>query len=102
MTVMHDLRTFPGLLAHERERVGLSKSQLAAECGFDHSYLSRLEQGQREPSRETVAVLADRLGLNREDRCRLFVAARYVPDGDWVVVGDWLVRPVALNKEKYA
>jgi transcriptional regulator with XRE-family HTH domain len=87
-----DLRTFVGLLTDLRQRRGMSQGRLAAECGFDSSYLSRLEAGNREPSRETVAVLCEALGLDRAEQVRLYATCGLLPPGNWGALGDWLVR----------
>jgi transcriptional regulator with XRE-family HTH domain len=55
---------FPQLLKKHRERAGLSQNQLAAQCGICHSYVSRIEQGNRFPSVETADILARNLHLN--------------------------------------
>lgn len=78
----HGFATFAGLLALYRTRHGLSQSRLAHEAGFDHSYISRLEAGKREPSRETVTVLAHELRLDARSLDSLLVAAGFRPVDD--------------------
>ena len=34
----------------QREKLGFSQEKLAAECGFDRTYISMLERGKRNPS----------------------------------------------------
>lgn len=46
-----------------REKVPLSQSKLAEACDFDHSYISRLESGNRMPTREAVLLLGKAMGL---------------------------------------
>ena len=75
-------KTFAAVLAELRTGRGLSQSRLAHEAGFDHSYISRLEAGKREPSRETVLVLAEVMGLANVDLDRLLVAAGFRPTDD--------------------
>lgn len=72
--------TFAATLARLRTARRLNHNQLAAACGLDHSYISRLERGKREPSRETVTVLAGALGATEGERGRLLRAAGYWPD----------------------
>ena len=72
--------TFAATLARLRTARGLNHNQLAAACGLDHSYISRLERGKREPSRETVTVLAAALLLSDYDRALLLRSAGYWPD----------------------
>jgi transcriptional regulator with XRE-family HTH domain len=68
-----------------RRRV-LSQAQLAEMIGFDHSYVSRLESGGRQPSRHAVILLAEALELTGNDRAELFLSANYAPDkpGQWI------------------
>jgi transcriptional regulator with XRE-family HTH domain len=87
-TTLRDIRTFPGLLAELREDQGWSQSRLGAEAGYDHSYICKLEAGQRQPSINTVAVLAEVLDCTPGDASRLFVAAGLLPPGRWVVRDD--------------
>jgi transcriptional regulator with XRE-family HTH domain len=51
---------------------GLSQRDVAAAAGIDQSYLSRVERGAREPSLETLALLATALGT--EPSLRLYPA----------------------------
>ena len=84
---MSDGNTFGAQLARARMIAGLSQNRLANEAGFDHSYICRLEAGQREPSRAAVAALCSVLGLDEYDTGLLHVAAGYVPPGlGWSVV----------------
>ncbi|MBX5444490.1 helix-turn-helix transcriptional regulator [Sphaerobacter sp.] len=71
--------TFAELLKRFREEARTSQSRLAESAGFDHSYVSRLESGNRTPTREAVVKLADALGLTPEQRDSLLAAAGYMP-----------------------
>ena len=71
--------TFAELLKRFREGARTSQSRLAESAGFDHSYVSRLESGNRTPTREAVVKLADALGLTPEQRDSLLAAAGYMP-----------------------
>lgn len=57
----------------------MSVGQLADRAGYDHSYVSRLEAGKREPSRRAVADLAAALGLDDATAAELYAAAGYLP-----------------------
>ena len=70
---------FAQLLKQYREGGRVSQSRLAEIAGFDHSYVSRLESGNRTPTREAVAKLAEALGLAPEQRDSLLAAAGYMP-----------------------
>jgi transcriptional regulator with XRE-family HTH domain len=92
MTTMHDLTTFGGLLADLRERRGLSQFTLSINAGYSPNFISRLECGNRHPSRETIAVLAEALALDADDTGRLYVSAGLLPPGTWTYMG-WCIRP---------
>lgn len=70
---------FAQLLKQYREGGRVSQSRLAEIAGFDHSYVSRLESGNRTPTREAVTKLAEALGLTPEQRDSLLAAAGYMP-----------------------
>ena len=55
------------LLKEERERRGLTKYALAAECGIAQQTISYMERGLRHPSFETILRIADGIGVNLED-----------------------------------
>ena len=55
------------LLREERERRGLSKYALAAQCGIAQQTISYMERGLRHPSFETILRIADGMGVNLED-----------------------------------
>jgi len=55
------------LLREERERRGLSKYALSAQCGLAQQTISYMERGLRHPSFETVLRIADGIGVDLED-----------------------------------
>jgi transcriptional regulator with XRE-family HTH domain len=55
------------LLREERERRGLSKYALSAQCGIAQQTISYMERGLRRPSFETILRIADGIGVNLED-----------------------------------
>jgi transcriptional regulator with XRE-family HTH domain len=71
---------FPRLLQAMRMDRGWTKADLAKRSGFDPSTITRLEQGSRDPERETVTQLADGMALSLVDRDRLLAAAGYRSD----------------------
>jgi len=71
------LPSFPGLLKLFRTEKGISLAELGRRTGLSHSYLYRLEKGDRYPSRETVAKLAKALELSEEERKKLFWRAGF-------------------------
>jgi len=80
--------SFAEVLSELRTAKGLSQSRLAHGAGFDHSHVSRLEAGKRQPSREAVLALANVLGLNSLEIDRLLVAAGYRPLDDSSLFAD--------------
>lgn len=65
-------------LRRSRRAAGLTQEELAARAGLSVRGIADLERGARHtPRRETVALLADALGLVEEDRAA-FVAARHL------------------------
>src|SRR5919199_2811290 len=71
---------FRALLKRHREARRWSQERLAAEAEMDHSLVSRLESGQRSPTREAVAKLARGLELSDEQKDRLLIVAGYFPE----------------------
>lgn len=55
------------LLREERERRGLSKYAVSAQCGITQQTISYMERGLRHPSFETIVRIADGIGVNLED-----------------------------------
>ncbi len=79
---------FSQLLKQYRERGRVSQSRLAEIAGFDHSYVSRLESGNRTPTREAVTKLADALDLLPEHRDNLLAAGGFMPVRVESLLGD--------------
>jgi transcriptional regulator with XRE-family HTH domain len=70
--------TFGMTLTAFRKRARLSQPKLANACGCDHSYVSRMELGQRHPSPEMVDKLAGSLALSDHDAEQLYRSAGYI------------------------
>jgi transcriptional regulator with XRE-family HTH domain len=90
--MLHDLRTFGGLLADLRERRGLSAAQLAKRAGWYAASVHGYEMGVEKPSAAVVADLVRALALDADDTGRLYVAAGLLPPGEWCWVDGWLIR----------
>lgn len=71
---------FGTTLQHLRKQEGLSQAELSRRARLDPSYLSRLEAGDRTPSRDAVRTIAHALRLTRNDRSDLYAAAGFLPD----------------------
>lgn len=58
---------FASVLRRLRDAAGLSQHQLADKAGMNIGGITKLEQGQREPSWATVLTLAAALGVTPND-----------------------------------
>lgn len=70
---------FGGTLKFLREACRINQTKLAELADFDHSYVSRLESGERLPTREAVERLATALKLGKTEEDKLLAAAGFVP-----------------------
>jgi predicted ATPase/DNA-binding XRE family transcriptional regulator len=76
MTAAED-DAFGVLLKRFRLSAGLTQEVLAERAGISHKAVGELERDPaRRPRLDTVTLVADALGLNREERARLLAAAR--------------------------
>lgn len=57
---------FGQYIKHLRLRREMSQSELGRRADLHTSFLSRIESGEREPSRATVDAIADVLGIDHE------------------------------------
>ena len=71
---------FRALVKRHREARHWSQERLAAEAAMDHSLISRLESGQRSPTRDAIDKLARGLALQPEQKDRLLIAAGFFPE----------------------
>lgn len=75
---------FGALLASLREEAGFSQAELGRiikdiRGKGDHSYISRLESGLRQPSREFLLALSQALELSDNEGDKLLVSAGFLP-----------------------
>lgn len=87
------LPTFGETLARLRQQRGLSQSRLGVEAEIDHSYVSKLESHQRNPSRDAVCALAEALTLTPGERDLLLITAGYLPSPRGVAMLADALRP---------
>lgn len=73
------MKLFAAALAEARREYNLSQRELGKRSGIDRSFISRLEWGDREPSRETVRALARAFG-DQTTADTLYIAAGMIPD----------------------
>jgi transcriptional regulator with XRE-family HTH domain len=71
--------TFAAALRAAREDAGLSQKQLAVRSGCVSSYVSRLENNERNPTLDAVVSLANALDCSAVQADELRVAAGYLP-----------------------
>ena len=64
---MNVVSTFGRVLAEQRKKRGMSRSQLAESAQFSYPYVSQLETGLRKPSRDAAARLSRALGISLLD-----------------------------------
>jgi transcriptional regulator with XRE-family HTH domain len=72
-------KSFGSLLKELRESRGLSQNKLGRRCGTSHATISRLESGDRVPSRAMVSRLARAMSLGDIESAWLFAAAGFWP-----------------------
>lgn len=70
------------LLREHRERMKLTRAQLARRAGISASFVTYLEQGRRRPSAVMLARLTQALGLRTEQQRKLMQAAGYSEAAD--------------------
>lgn len=88
---MTNTPSFSWLLRNFRNKAGLSQVKLAELTYYDHSYICRLEQEKRYPTREAVERFCDSLKLSPGDRIRLLSSAGYTTRGTFVLSNPTLV-----------
>ncbi len=66
-----DMRKLVGRnAARLRREAGLTQEQLAERCGLSQQYLSKLEQGRRNPTVVTLYEIAQGLGVSHVELVR--------------------------------
>ena len=73
------MSSYGSLLKSLREARGVSQNQLERSSGYDHSFISRLESGARNPTRTAVIEIAQALDCTREETDWLLNAAGFAP-----------------------
>jgi len=81
MTTPIPQETFASLLRTFRQERKLTQSSLADTAGYDRSYISYLERGLRNPTRDVVLTIARVLGLSPSERNALLLSARFAAEG---------------------
>jgi transcriptional regulator with XRE-family HTH domain len=93
--------TFASLLRTFRQERKLTQSSLADAAGYDRSYLSYLERGLRNPTRDVVLKIAEVLGLSPSERDALLLSARFAAEdahsGIAINLNDHIIELVARS-----
>jgi transcriptional regulator with XRE-family HTH domain len=101
MTTPIPQETFASLLRTFRQERRLTQGALAEAAGYDRSYISYLERGLRNPTRDVVLTIAGVLGLSPFQRDTLLLSARYAAQdgssGASINLNDRLVELVARS-----
>ena len=79
------IESFGVVLARYRIRRKVSQANLGRLIDSDHSYVSRLESEQRNPSRSIVERIVDALDLPMEEEATLMHAAGFTAGGEFLV-----------------
>jgi transcriptional regulator with XRE-family HTH domain len=82
------LAGFREALRGHRQRLGWSQEGAAAMCDMDHSLVSRIESGHRNPTRAAIAKLATGLRLTPAERDHLLVSAMFRPEDPAALLAD--------------
>lgn len=82
MTTLIPQETFASLLRTFRQARNLTQSSLADTAGYDRSYISYLERGLRNPTRDVVLSIAQVLDLSPIERNSLLLSARFAAEDD--------------------
>jgi transcriptional regulator with XRE-family HTH domain len=64
---MNSLPPFARVIKEQRDRLRMSRSQLAEASELSYPYISQLETGLRKPSRNAARAIAGALGISVED-----------------------------------
>lgn len=91
---MRERKPFGKLLRETRRGLGVTQKELCARVEMDTAYLSRLETGAHNPSRQTVRRLATALELDETRTEGLILAAGRLPERYELTL---LERPVMLE-----
>ena len=94
---------FGAALLRARRARDWSTADLGQQAGYDASAISRWEQGQRQPTRQSVEQLCAALRLGPRERAAWLVSAGYVPEqGTLVIENGCLVALLGLPAEEGA
>ena len=73
------MTTFPETMKYYRAAYRVSQQAAAEGSQYDKSFISRLESGERKPSRDVILRLAEGIGLSADDTDKLLLSASFAP-----------------------
>ena len=91
---------FGAALKRRRLARGISQSKLALDAGFDHSYLSRIEAGERNPTYSAILAMTVALDCTDDERDVLLMYGGFLPPGWRAIDSDLLVLHAALHSDE--
>lgn len=65
---------FSSYLQDLRKHYGISQRELASRIGYEQGFISNLELSRKRPNQEFLEKLIRRLGLNKEEVSKLYLA----------------------------
>jgi transcriptional regulator with XRE-family HTH domain len=71
---------FGAWLKRHRRALDLSRQDLARQISCSISLVEKIETGERRPSRQIAALLADRFGIPADHQLEFINFARSIPD----------------------
>lgn len=60
-------KAFGKRLTDIRQNMGLSQEEFAEQCGIHRTYLGNLERGEKSPTLNTIAKIAENLNMKIKD-----------------------------------
>lgn len=80
--------TFGAHLRRLRAEYGQSQTALADAANINSSYISRLESGDRQPTRDAIAAIATGCDLGPDERDALLIAGGFLPGDTGIFLAD--------------
>ena len=92
----------PATLRKYREAAGLSMAKLSNVASLDHTYISRIESGQRQPSQDVVRRMAKAMQLDADQTAHLYFSFGLIPDGGAVLGEVAELMALCRDSQRYA
>lgn len=70
------MKTVGQIIREKRESLGLLLRQVAAQLDIDQAILSKIERGERKPTKENILKLADVLNIDAEELIIQFMSEK--------------------------